>query len=147
MRRIAGQPPDDDEWPVLPKPPRGTPLVEPGRVVGVVVVVVVGVWVAVRVKAGRDQWLLLLVRDQPPLVPEERRGEHPSAPAAPGTAVDVAAGGLPAGPQSRVGTMAEAEAPTPVAPISSKATCEDRFTAHSPGHGGGAQHAGGNRGE
>jgi len=65
----------DDEWPVLPKPPRGGPLVVPGRVVvgvvtGLVVVVVVvtglvGVGVAVRVNLGRDQLLVLLVRFQP----------------------------------------------------------------------------------
>ena len=73
-RRMGGQLELDDEWPVLPKPPRGVPLVVPGRVVvGVVVVVVdtrVGVGVVVRVagvrlNAGRDQWLLLLVRPQP----------------------------------------------------------------------------------
>lgn len=72
---------------MLPKPPRGVLVVVPGRVVvGVVVVVVdtrvvVGVVarvvVGVREKAGRDQWLELLVRVQlepePPL-PEERRG-------------------------------------------------------------------------
>lgn len=95
---------------MLPKPPRETLLVEPGPLVGVVAVVVVvvdrtGVCVAVRVNAGRDQWLLLLVRVQP-LPPEERRGEHPSAPAAPGTADDDAAGGMPGVEQSRDGVMA-----------------------------------------
>lgn len=74
----------DDEWPVLPKPPRGVLVVVPGRVVvGVVVVVVetrAGVVVCVagvRVNRGFDQWLELLVRVQlepdPPL-PDERRG-------------------------------------------------------------------------
>ena len=76
----------EDAWlpPVLPKPPREVPVVEPGRlVVGVVVVVVVvdtrvgvGVEVVVRVNLGFDQWLELLVRVQlepdPPL--PERRG-------------------------------------------------------------------------
>ena len=85
---------------MLPKPPRGTLGVVPGRAAGVVVVVVVatrvGLWVAVRVNAGRDQWLLLLVRvhrepELPP--PEERPGEQRSAPDTPGTAVDAAAGG------------------------------------------------------
>jgi hypothetical protein len=95
----------DDAWPVLPKPPRGTLLVVPGRVVvGVVAVVVdtrAGVGVAVRENAGRDQWLPLLVRAQPepddPPLPHERRGEHPSGFTAPGTAGPVAAGGVPGG--------------------------------------------------
>ncbi|HZO45212.1 MAG TPA: hypothetical protein VFB68_04930 [Xanthobacteraceae bacterium] len=69
----------DDEWPVLPKPPRVVLVVVPGRgVVGVVVVVVdtrVGVVVVLRENAGRDQWLLLLVRVQlEPDPPHERRG-------------------------------------------------------------------------
>src|SRR5262245_25514807 len=73
--RCMGYEPElDDECPVLPKPPRGVPLVEPGRVVVVVGVVVVvdtrvGVGVAVRVAGvrvnrGFDQWLPLLVRVQ-----------------------------------------------------------------------------------
>jgi len=64
---------------VLPKPPRVVLVVVPGRgVVGVVVVVVdtrVGVVVVLRENAGRDQWLLLLVRVQlEPDPPHERRG-------------------------------------------------------------------------
>jgi hypothetical protein len=93
---------------VPPKPPRATLVVEPGRVV-VVVVPGAGVWVAVRVNAGRDQWPPLLVRVQPELVPpppQERRGGQFRAEAAPGTAVDVAAGGLPAGGQFCGGVIA-----------------------------------------
>jgi hypothetical protein len=94
------------ERPVEPKPPRGV-LGVLGRVVGVVPGRIAGVvdgravvGVAVRVNAGRDQWLELLVRVQlEPELPQDRRGEHPSAAAAPGTAGPVAAGGLPVGGQ------------------------------------------------
>jgi hypothetical protein len=52
------------------------------------------------VNAGRDQWLLLLVRVQPePELPQPRRGEHPSGVVAPGTAGADAAGGVPVGGQ------------------------------------------------
>jgi hypothetical protein len=77
-RRIRRQLATDVEWPVPPKPPRGT-LGVAGRVVGVVGVVtgLVGVvaglavvGVAVRVNFGRVQWLELLVRVQRlPLLP------------------------------------------------------------------------------
>jgi hypothetical protein len=73
--------------------------VVPGRIVGVVDGRAV-VGVAVRVNAGRDQWLVLLVRVQPlPVLPHDRRGVHPSGAAAPGTAGPVAAGGVPGGGQ------------------------------------------------
>ncbi len=79
-----------------------------GRVVGRDVVGVVGrvvVGVAVRVNAGRDQWLLLLVRVQPD-VPHDRRGWHGSVLVAFGTAGATAAGGALAGGQSRGGVIA-----------------------------------------
>jgi hypothetical protein len=75
-----------------------------GRLVGVAGRVVVGV--AVRVNAGRDQWLLLLVRLQPDEVPHDRRGWHGSVLVAFGTAGATAAGGVLAGGQSRGGVIA-----------------------------------------
>src|ERR671911_361429 len=79
-RRTGPQLETEVERPVEPKPLRGTLGVlgrvvgaVPGRVTGVVTGRVV-VGVAVRVTAGRDKWLLLLVRVQPlPVLPHDRR--------------------------------------------------------------------------
>lgn len=91
---------------MLPKPERGT-LGVLGRLDGIVGRVVVGVvdGVVVRVNAGRDQELLLLVRYQL-LLPHDRRGRHGSGSAAFGTAGATAAGGLAGGGQSRDGAKA-----------------------------------------
>jgi hypothetical protein len=102
MRCIVCQLLDENERPVPPKPDRGT-LGELGRLDGVVDRLVVGV--VVRVNAGRDQELLLLVRIQP-LFPHERRGWHGCVSVAFGTAGATAAGGLAGVGQSRDGASA-----------------------------------------
>jgi hypothetical protein len=105
---MVGQLLVETELPVPPKPERGTLGEDAGRDVGVDVVGVAGrvvIGVAVRVKAGRDQWLLLLVRVQPePPQDEDRRCRHCSALT---DCVGVAAAGrlLGAG-QSRGGVIA-----------------------------------------